>query len=103
MGIRENKVETYLDTEVKKMSGITRKWVSPGRDGVPDRIVFVQGDLIFVEIKTVDGTLSPVQRREHVRLRDHDAQVVTVYGSSGVDAFLTDVVLTMPRYADEYR
>lgn len=103
MGIRENKVETYLDTEVKEMGGITRKWTSPGRDGVPDRIVFVHGDLIFVEVKTVDGDLSPVQKREHVRLREHDAQVVTVYGMAGVDALLTDVVRTMPEYANEYR
>ncbi len=39
MGVIENKVEKYLDDGVKQLGGITRKWGSPGVDGVPDRIV----------------------------------------------------------------
>lgn len=87
MGIRENKVEKYLDSEVKKLGGITRKWVSPGRDGVPDRIVILSG-VVFVEVKTLEGKLTPVQEREHQRLKDAGAIVFTVYGNEGVDLFL---------------
>jgi len=46
MGVRENKVEKYLDKEVSKIGGITRKWVCPGRDGVPDRICFINADVV---------------------------------------------------------
>lgn len=88
MGVRENKVERYLDKEVKELGGMTRKWVSPGRDGVPDRIVFLNGEIYFVEVKTVDGRLSTAQVREHARLIEQGAQVFTVKGEKGVDDFL---------------
>ena len=88
MGARENKVERYLDEEVVLMGGITRKWISANQVGVPDRIVFIQGDVWFVEVKTNDGRLSPEQIREHQRLKDHGAKVTTVYGKTGVDKFM---------------
>ena len=90
MGVRENKVETYLNTQIVKLGGVTRKWVSPGRAGVPDRIVFVDAMIVFVEVKTVDGKLMTVQTREQELLRSHGAHVVTVYGESGVDAFISE-------------
>ena len=92
MGVRENKVETYLDKEVTRLGGLTRKWVSPGRDGVPDRIVVIYGDVHFVEVKTIDGKTSEAQKREHVRLREAGANVVTIYGNTGVDQFTRDLV-----------
>lgn len=88
MGVRENKVEKYLDDEIKKLGGITRKWVSPGMDGVPDRIVIVAGTVIFVEIKTTEGSLSPAQMREHNRLTKCGAVVRTVYGEDHVDTLI---------------
>lgn len=88
MGVRENKVETYLNDQVEKLGGLTRKWVSPGKDGVPDRIVILNSYIWFVEVKTVDGKLSPAQVREHDRLIDKGANVTTVYGNAGVDAFI---------------
>jgi len=90
MGVRENKVERYLDSEVKKLGGLNRKWVSPGRDGVPDRIVIINGTVWFVEVKTIDGVTSEVQKREHQRLRDCGANVATVYGNAGVDMFIRE-------------
>lgn len=93
MGVRENKVETFLDDKVKALGGITRKWVSPGRDGVPDRIVILKGDVFFVEVKTTDGEFEAGQEREHKRLRDAGANVCTVYGDEGVDAMIEDIKL----------
>jgi hypothetical protein len=92
MGVRENKVEKYLDKQIQKIGGLTRKWVSPGRDGVPDRIVVTDGDVIFVEVKTVDGKLSKNQEREHTRLRKTGATVITVYGEAGVDNFVNAII-----------
>lgn len=87
MGVRENKVETYLHDEVTAIGGSTRKFISPGHDSVPDRIIFV-GMIIFVEVKTIDGRLTPAQRREQSRLRKLGALVTTVYGRAGVDSLL---------------
>jgi len=88
MGTRENKVESYLDQRVRELGGITRKWVSPGVDGVPDRIIIISGEVIFVEIKTVDGRLSKAQEREHNRLTRHGAKVRTIYGCDHVDTLI---------------
>lgn len=90
MGKRENKVETYLDTEITKLGGVTRKWV--GRPGVPDRICTVPKLGMFsVEVKTVDGTLEPHQEREHERLRAAGATVYTVYGHADVDLLIAEL------------
>jgi len=92
MGKRENKVERYLDERVGKLGGITRKWVSPGRDGVTDRIVIINGAVWFVEVKTTGGKLSQCQIREHDQLMRNGANVRTVYGRDGVDEFIEEVV-----------
>lgn len=86
MGTREAKVEKYLDTCVKKLGGMTRKWT--GYPGVPDRIVFINNKVWFVEVKTVDGKLSDIQKREHERLFMVGANVAIVYGKEGVDSWI---------------
>lgn len=88
MGARENRVERYLHEQVEAIGGTTRKWVSPGRDGVPDRIVIVEGNIFFVEVKTIDGELSKVQQREIDRLELHGAVCYVTRGNEGVDAFI---------------
>ena len=103
MGVRESKVETYLRDEAVKLGGGSRKWVSPGRDGVPDQITFLFAKIYLVEVKTVDGTLEPSQKREHIRLRELGATVCTVYGNAGVDKFLGDVVTHNTALFDVYR
>jgi Holliday junction resolvase-like predicted endonuclease len=89
MGIRENKVEKYLNDQIKELGGITRKWVSPGRAGVPDRIVIVKGVVAFVEVKTMDGKVSTVQQREMERLEQAGASVFIAFGKPGVDKFIS--------------
>lgn len=103
MGTRENKVEKYLDKRIEDLGGLTRKWVSPGRTGVPDRIVILGGAVFFVEVKTVDGGLSEVQRREHGRLLEVGARVHTVYGETGVDHFIDLVTADADLRAAIYR
>ena len=50
--LRESYVERKLTTEAKKRGGLAVKFVSPGFDGVPDRLVlFPGGKVAFVELK----------------------------------------------------
>lgn len=87
MGKRENKVETYLNTEIEKLGGTTRKWV--GRKGLPDRICALPGRGFFaVEVKTLDGVLEDHQKREHERLIKAGGEVFTVYGHQDVDELI---------------
>ena len=110
MGVRENKVEKYLDEMIQSIGGITRKWVSPGRDGVPDRIVIVPStaadaiarlqrlppdtliaNITLVEVKTVEGVVSLAQNREQQRLIKKGCNVKTVYGAKGVNEFVVGI------------
>ena len=50
--MREKVIEQKLVAEVKKRGGICPKWVSPGFDGMPDRIVLLPGRHFgLVEVK----------------------------------------------------
>jgi len=73
-----------------QLNGDTRKWVSPGRNGVPDQLVMVppHGIVCVVETKTVDGEVSGVQVREQNRQRDMGVQVFNAYGRNEVDQII---------------
>ena len=50
--MRERDVERYLRERVKQLGGRAYKFVSPGNNGVPDRIVMLPGGkLFFVELQ----------------------------------------------------
>ena len=61
--ILEKDIERYLVRRVAERGGVAYKWVSPGHVGVADRIVMLPGGRVwFVELKTVKGRLSPLQK-----------------------------------------
>lgn len=85
----ESTIEAKLVRGVKALGGIAYKFVSPGTAGVPDRIVVLPGGrVIFVELKTDPGRLSPGQRVQLGKLRALGAEAVLVRGSAGVLEFL---------------
>ena len=87
----EAMIEKHLHKLITEAGGTTRKWVSPGRDGVPDRIVFIKQRVYFVELKTMKGTLSVRQQREAETLRSFGALVSCLYGEKEVEQFVESV------------
>ena len=70
---------------VKRLGGRAYKFVSPGNVGVPDRMIVLPGGrIIFVELKTDQGTLSPMQRHQIRQLQQLGATVWVVRGMQGV-------------------
>lgn len=58
----EKVIEARLRTEVKRLEGRAIKWVSPGNNGVPDRIVLMPGGQVwFLELKSTGLEPSPLQ------------------------------------------
>lgn len=50
--MREKEVERHLVEAVRRRGGIAPKLVSPGYDGMPDRLVLMDGGrMAFVELK----------------------------------------------------
>lgn len=60
--MRERAIEQRLTIEAKKHGGLAMKFVSPGTDGVPDRIVLLPGGRMgFVECKAPGQKMRPLQ------------------------------------------
>ena len=67
--MREKLIEQNLVQAVRRMGGITPKFISPGWGGVPDRLVLLPGGrLAFVEVKAPGKTLRPLQVRRKGQL-----------------------------------
>lgn len=89
--MRERELEKILRDEVRKLGGRAYKWVSPGNDGVPDRIVVFPGKPpVFVELKTETGRLSAIQAAQIRRLENLGQQVRVVRGIDELSQFFQD-------------
>lgn len=67
--MQEKKIEQRLVKEVKYAGGKCWKFVSPGTDGVPDRIVLLyKGKVGFVEVKQKGKKLRPIQEKRKKEL-----------------------------------
>ena len=64
--MREKTIEQHLVKAVKNSGGIAPKLVSPGFDGMPDRLVLLPGGKIgFVEVKAPGKEPRPLQVARH--------------------------------------
>lgn len=62
----EKDIEQYLRLETKKRGGLALKFVSPGFNGVPDRLILFPGAIIvFAETKDTGKKLRP--RQDYVK------------------------------------
>ena len=66
----EKQIEQSLVTAVREAGGWCPKFISPGLNAMPDRIVLMPGGRIgFVEVKAPGQKPRKLQIRRHVRLR----------------------------------
>ena len=60
----EKKLEQKLVKAVRNIGGLALKFVSPGCDGVPDRLILIAyGKVAFVEVKAKGKKPRPIQIR----------------------------------------
>ena len=60
----EKKLEQKLVKAVRDIGGLALKFVSPGCDGVPDRLILIAyGKVAFVEVKAKGKKPRPIQIR----------------------------------------
>ena len=89
--MKESEIEKILVREVKKLGGRAYKFMSPGNDGVPDRIVIFPGSApVFVELKTNTGRLTALQEVQITRLKKLGQQGQVVKGMAGLSRFFQD-------------
>ena len=86
--MREKQLEQKLVKAVRAAGGICPKLVSPGFDGMPDRMILMPGGRItFVEVKAPGGQPRPLQIHRLEQLQqlgfrvyvlNHEGQIPTI-------------------------
>ncbi|HHY0011908.1 TPA: VRR-NUC domain-containing protein [Clostridioides difficile] len=67
--MREKLIEQKLIKAVKDIGGIALKIVSPGFDGMPDRLILLPNrKAAFVEVKALGKSLRPLQEKRKRQL-----------------------------------
>lgn len=60
--MREKHIEQKLVKQTKSMGGFSPKFISPGFDGMPDRLVLLPGGrMAFIETKASGKKMRPLQ------------------------------------------
>lgn len=86
----EKDIEKHLRLGVKALGGKAYKFSSPGNNGVPDRIVLIQGKCFFVELKRPGQDLSPGQRAVKKDFKKLGFKVYKLDTIDDVDKFLEE-------------
>lgn len=90
----ENEVEKHLCKRVKNdLGGWALKFVSPGQNGVPDRIILVpMGRIYFVETKAPGKKLRKLQEWVCGLIKGLGFAVLRLDTKDKVDAFVREVM-----------
>ena len=90
--MREKNIENKLVLTVKRAGGIAPKLVSPGFDGMPDRMVLLpEGKMAFVEVKAPGEKPRPLQEARHRLLRSLGYKVYVLDDMSQIGGILDDI------------
>ena len=91
--MREKKIEQELVTAVKKHGGICPKFVSPGFDGMPDRLLLLpHRRFAFVEVKAPNQKPRPLQLSRHRLLRRLGFRVYVLDALEDIDKIIKEVM-----------
>jgi len=90
--IRERDIEKYLRDEIRKAGGRAYKFVSPGNNGVPDRLILMPGGrIVFVELKAPGNKPTALQAAQIAKIRALGFKVYIIDSMAGVDALIEEV------------
>ena len=91
--MREKEIEKKLTQAVKNRGGICPKFVSPGFDGMPDRIVLLpKGRMAFVEVKAPGEKPRPLQLARHRLLRRLGFKVYVLDDKNQIQEIISEVM-----------
>ena len=87
--MREKNIESCLVAEVRRRGGLAPKFVSPGLDGVPDRLILLPGgNFAFAELKAPGKNLRPLQVLRKRQLEKLGFRVFVIDGTEQIGGVL---------------
>lgn len=85
----EQNLEQKLVKAVKALGGLALKFVSPGCDGVPDRLILIAyGHISFVEVKAKGKKPRPLQVKRINQIRKLGFKVFVLDDASQIQAII---------------
>ena len=93
--MREKTIEEHLVKAVRLMGGLAPKFVSPGLDGVPDRLLLLpDGRMAFAELKAPGKQLRPLQIRRKRQLETLGFRVFVIDNTDQIGSILDELSAT---------
>lgn len=90
--MREKIIETKLREAVKSMGGIALKFISPGFNGMPDRLILLpHGKLAFIELKAPGKKIRPVQEKRKKQLEALGFLVFVIDNPEQIGGILNEI------------
>ena len=90
--MREKTLEALLVRTVKSMGGLAPKFVSPGFDGMPDRIVLLpHSKMAFIEVKAHGKKQRPLQVRRKSQLESLGFSVYCLDDATQIGGMLDEI------------
>ena len=90
--MKEKTIEKKLVKTAKDMGGVALKFMSPGFDGMPDRIVLLPGGRMgFIEVKVPGKAPRPLQEARHRMLRMLGYRVYVLDRAEQIIQILEDI------------
>ena len=90
--MREKIIEEQLVKAVRLMGGLAPKFVSPGFDGVPDRLLLLpNGRMAFAELKAPGKQLRPLQKRRKRQLETLGFRVFVIDNTDQIGGVLDEL------------
>lgn len=88
----EKEIEKALVRKTKECGGMAWKFVSPGKSGVPDRIILLpNGKMGFVELKAPGKEMRELQKKRKKQLEELGFKVFTVDGTERIEGVLNEI------------
>ena len=90
--VREKQIEQKLIRAVCRCGGLALKLVSPGFNGVPDRLLlFMEGKVAFCEVKAPGQKPRPLQVHRMEQLRRQGFQVYVVDSEEKIGEVIREI------------
>ena len=88
----EKELEAKLCEKLESLGAMALKFVSPGKAGVPDRLVLIPyGHIAFVELKRPGEKLRPLQAYTIQKIKARGFPVFIIDGEKSLNDFLSVV------------
>lgn len=93
--MRERDIERVFVRMVRQAGGMALKFISPGCNGMPDRLVLLpDGKLVFVELKAPGRKMRPLQEKRKRQLEALGFFVFCLDGTDQIGGIIREIQST---------